>query len=676
MTKTTTAAVTVTLLLLASTACAQSRILTPELRAKIPALVTAGEPHASYSVWRRAPDKDPAWIANAPWHAHYYTYLATGDLESLERSKIALRPAWPKHDIDPEPEIPGGTHNALRQEGVDACIRYQVLKPHLSAEQRIEWERRLRVMGDAMLDARIGDMDECLSYYAAFRLLDRDLGTGYCAQRPDLETYVRQVFSAEAVAGGFFDASSEYHVNNCNLWLLAGAALDKDLPGFDNWAKEAAKFFSRSVSYDGATAESHGDLQGSREWRDYLMTHYRVGVLWSLHALGYDEDGACARLAARLLPPRVGEPYSLYPAGQHTWAFLFLDPTDMPLAGGQPFVGLHDVPGKGFALYHGPRTFAEVDLRTMALDDHDYDGAWASAKLYSDGEWILECPGGYGINDNCWLNHNSFALKGMGWPQQAKRVYHGAVATPTGFRSGGYWEGPSQQWYHGADPPTEGSPSDWNGCRVDAAIALSDNTLTLEFTWTSPGHTFPSWTDGMPVAQLPIHTRCEPQPVTGGYQWTLPSGRVVRVLCEGGTASVQPAGTWHRIVFASDKLAGTMRVVVNAAPAVAPVVQHSGHAWTLGTEGNGGRQLLRDGEHAGGGYGVLYRVGTDDKLHVRNSFGQWYAWDGAWRAEATEPADKPAPPAEPTLPVLLPSRVELRRFSDRIERVEVFPLVP
>src|SRR5262245_11137383 len=288
----------------------QSRILTPDLRAKLPLLYRAGNPWVSYSVWRHT-NQDANWVAGTPWHAWYVSWLCTGQAEYLDRAKaMELRAAWPEN-------IPGGVRNALRQEGIDACVRYEVLKPHLSDEARREWERRLVLMGDTMLGhCRIGDLDECLASLAVWMLLDRDLGMHYMAARQgpgvesppaDVRAYIADVMSPQQVAGGFFDSSTAYYMNNAQLWLLAGAALGPDaLPGFDNWAQQAAGYFVNSVSYDLAMAQASGDMEGGGS--DTRLLHFRLGVMWSLIALGYDKDGQLASLAARLTAADGGPP--------------------------------------------------------------------------------------------------------------------------------------------------------------------------------------------------------------------------------------------------------------------------------------------------------------------------------------------------------------------------------
>lgn len=615
------------LILGCSAAHGQSQILTPALRAKLPALYRAGNPWACYSVWRHE-NQDPKWVASTPWHAWYISWLCTQQPRYLELAlQKELRATWPT-------DIPGGMRNALRQEGIDACVRYEVLKPHLSPDKRSEWERRLKLMGDKMLaHCRIGDLDECLASLAVWMLLDRDIKTSYMSARqgPGVESapaavrsYVAEVMSSKEVEGGFFDASTAYYMNNAQLWLLAGAALGKDaLPGFDNWARQATGYFAHSLSYDLAVAQASGDIEG--DGSETKLLHYRLGVMWSLIALGYDKDGALASLAARLTadgdrPPSA--PSHLYPAGHHTWAFLFLDPSDLPKSDfRRPHPqGLFVAPGAGIVMHHGPKSSCFAHLLTPKHDDHAYVGSWVDAVWRLDGENILDRPGGYSIGANEWHNHNGMTFKNNGWFWN--RRFLGAEQTPLGFRARGEMIGPCERHYH--DVNKAGSPNDFKDCRVRTTLTLSGKTFTFTHEWSSPGNTFPYWTGDLPVVQQAIHSRQEPRKISQGYEWNMPSGRRVQATsAQAEEAIVQAKGPWWVISFQSRKLAGTMDVIVKAGdlpPKPAPLV-FGGHIWSFGEQ----QQTLRDGVQVGGGLGSEYAV-ENNALFVRGTDGTWFRW--------------------------------------------------
>ena len=607
----------------------QSRILPPALREKLPLLYRAGNPWASYSVWRHK-NQDASWVAGTPWHAWYISWLCTGQPEYLERAKaMELRAAW-------SADISGGMRNALRQEGIDACVRYEVLSPHLSDEARREWERRLKLMGDTMLaHCRVGDLDECLASLAVWMLLDRDLGTQYMAARQgpgvesspaDVRDYIADVMSPQQVAGGFFDASTAYYMNNAQLWLLAGAALGPDaLPGFDNWARQAAGYFANSVSYDLAIAQASGDMEG--DGSETRLLHFRLGVMWSLIALGYDQDGQLASLAARLTSADGGPPTApqhLYPAGQYTWAFLFLDPSDLPRADfrrGQA-QGLYVVPGAGIVMHHGPQSSCFAHLLTPKRDDHAYVGSWIDAVWRLEGENILERPGGYSIGSNEWHTHNGLTFKNNGWFW--KRAFLGAEPTASGFKARGTMVGPAERYYH--DVKQRGSPNDFLNCQIVSTLALDGRTFTFGHEWSSPGNTFPSWTGELPVIQQVIHTRYEPRKIERGYEWTLPSGRVVKAVSrEADEINVQAKGPWWAIHFASRRLTGKMQVAVSAGepPPKRSQIQLAGYTWTFGAK----QETLRDGVHVGAGLGSEYAI-VNGTLLVRGTDGTWFRWTG------------------------------------------------
>lgn len=621
-------------------------ILPKALRDKLPRLVAEGNPWASYPIWHRDPGQDPSWVNSAPWHEWYLTYVATGDEDALKRVlAMELRAEWP----DPFPD--NQLDNALRQEGVDACLRYMVLKDHLTPEQRDEWTRRLAIMGWRMLDiARVGDLDVCLAFYASWKLLDalgiqgpwvdflvhrhEDVSADKVAGAHD---YIVAVMTDEQIDGGFFDASSSYFMNNAQIWLTAGAALGKDvLPNFDKWAKEAAGYFANSVAYDCSFAQSSGDMGGNGIQRPEeipdmtLLRHYRFGCMWSLIGLGYDTEHVLRRLCARLAKDGVVEgPQSLYPAGHQTWAFLFLDPEDMPRTGLTPLVepyGLYDCKGAGIFIHHTDDASLFGHMLTPKWDDHAYPGtatdpmgSWFDVVWRDGGEMILERPGGYARDTNQYWNHNGVALDEDG--MSVKREYYGATELGDGFVAKGKFFSDTGQ-------------------NLVTTVEYSPNSSLAITDW---------WSDGTDSVTRVIHTRHKPTETTNGWAWTLPSGRKVFATAyslDVIAMGVHEKGPWWEIRFEAQPQGaeGEMEMVISITEPEQPdqSLEHDGVVWSFGGAVDGGFLCLADGVPAGGA-GMAYAVTTAGKLALRNSYGNWFQWDGQWSflGEGVEPELRP-----------------------------------
>jgi hypothetical protein len=619
---------------------AQAQILPPELRESIRSGSDAGNGYATYPEWNTT--ADPSWWI--PPDRRYLAYVATGNPLYLAKAlEWEPRESYPRN-------MDGGYRNALRQEGLISTIVSLALKPHMSEERwSAVYEPRLKNIGVQMVEhIRAGDLDECACYIPTLMLLDRELGTSFMAAErggginieahtpAEVLEYLRtQIFAPEQIDGGMFDASSAYHLNTASIWCLGASALGPDaLPNFRLWLPQVRDYLLHSMAYDGSFAASHGDIEGGVT----IQPSVRRNLCYSVIGAGGDPDGQLAAMANHFWPVSHGS----HCYGIEAW-YLFVGRPQMLVAQPRPPPdGLYTANGTGLVMYQRPQESFFGHWLNLKNDDHAYVGSLLDNVWYRKGVMILDRPGGYSIGSNEWFNHNGVALKGDGWLWPRK--FLGAEETPSGFRYRGETWGPSNHYNHVLGK--SGTDADFTGCRLTTQAELDGDRLTIGHDWSNPGDTFPSWAGDTPVCAQVLFTRAVMRPIEGGVEWTLGNQTVRATSPDCEDVWIDSVPGWDRVTFASWHLAGRMTVNVEAqdgpAPPPEPATEHNGDRWTLGLPGAGGRQTLRNGAHAGGGYGTEYYV-RNGKLYVVNSFGNSFEWSGEWQHVEALPVEQLTP---------------------------------
>jgi hypothetical protein len=548
-------------------------IFSDELVIKLKELYQAGNPYAMWLEWSIT--ADPSWFKNRSFIQCYHSWIVTGKQEYLDLAK---------EELVMVPDGFQGNRNQLRQTGVYYTVCYNLIKPHLTQAQDAMWVARLTKMGQEMLDfCRVGDLDECITYWAAWELLDRSIGTSFMLatrgtkQQGELywvgestpaeaKEYTWRLFDEQDVE--FPDASVEYYINNASLWCFIAAALGKEsLPNFDKWLAGLSKYLLWSMSADRAVGHTHGDIQGYGAVSDTPRLYYRIPLMWMVIQLGGDPDGALANECVRITfgGNPVTHPYNLYPVLNH-YPFFFFNPEILNgVDGKQPIkTGVYVNNSAGIVIHRTENSYCYANILNPKEDDHAYRGSFVDAFWRLDGEQILTRPGGYSIGGNEWYNHNGFAFKGEGWFWN--RQFLDGHSTPNGFIASGRMTGPDQKFYY--DTNTWGNENDFKDCIVDSDVEfnLAEKTFKFHHSWISPGNTFPERFAELPVMQQVIFSNFVPRRIDKGYEWTLASGKVVRATSDEAVdfEYIDKGHDFHAMHFktAKDKFVGEMLVKV------------------------------------------------------------------------------------------------------------------
>jgi hypothetical protein len=394
--------------------------------------------------------------------------------------------------------------------------------------------------------------------------------------------------------------------------------------------------------------------------------------------LGGDPDGQLAAMCNHFWP--VTDPSHDY--GIEAWFLWFTNPLILSHPARGPPDGLFVAEGTGLVMYQRPQESFFGHWLALKNDDHAYVGSWLDNVWYRKGQRILDRPAGYGIGSNEWWNYGGVAVKGDGW--WWNRKFLGASTTLEGLVYEGEAWGPSNHYNHVLGK--SGTDADFLDCYIHTRVELKIKSLLVTHRWKTPGNTFPSWSGDNPVVAQVFFTRAVMDPIVGGVQYKMGSQTVTITSDEAEEIQIDRStsdGGWDRVMFMTWKLEGemTLTTTVEDGPEQPelppePFTEFKGSRWTLGAAGNGGRQTLQDGAHAGGGYGVAYVVRNDD-LYVQNSFGNYFRWEDKWTDVDSLP--EPLPPPEVPLIKNATDGTVYKIFKDRIERyppVEIIPLKP
>jgi hypothetical protein len=483
-------------------------VLTPELRAKWPELSKAGNPWTTYGEWSLT--ADPSWFAGRSVTSCYMAWLSTGEQKYLDLAT---------DDYLLMPDVTAGQAIGHLYE-IYHVRDYLILKPHLTPERQAEWQRRLKALGEKMTGGvRIGDIDQCETYVAYWRILDK-FCCGDFLKRPAMQEvakWVDEFYAPDTFKGGPRDASSFYEQSTASLRCQAASIYGKDIfPWFDVWAKEHAKWLPMSVSSDYKDAAAWGDQQGDDGGK--VLNYHRVQLCFLLSGLGYDEDGALISLGRKMMgTPTMGSPLSVYPYGAMGFT-LVCDPERIMSAPDVPLKDFfHVAEGIGTTvLREGPNwlyTNFPASVRfngsTIPTEDHHYSGHFADPTWKYKGVHIVTQPRGYGFGAHDGANEfhssNSVAMKCDGWFWM--RRFLGASQTATGFTSSGEMFGPSERYQHPIAPDGWPGMNAYDKCKIVSRIDFDREApvLTVADKWLTPGDTFPSWTTDLPVFQRCQH---------------------------------------------------------------------------------------------------------------------------------------------------------------------------
>lgn len=605
------------LAILASQQASRAEVFSQAQRTRLHQLNADRNPWAGFAQWFIDQEQ---W--SDPPQLLLLAYDATGNRDYLRRACEVLPPEHPSD------------RNHSRQDGHLWPLLYERIKPELIAEKRAEWERRLHVWAADMLNfTRLDDSDETVGHYLGLVLIDRATGSSYStwghdrigngvgkATVPEMKAAIESYIVK--AKGGVWIEGTEYNLNTVQLLCNGAGALGVDhFSGFRAWLPELAKCLRWSVTDDLRDTEQHGDIQEphSPQW------HYRLTLMLQVIALGGDADGELAKLAA-VVTKDVREPRDLYPywigLGNALW--LDFNPEAIPSAATvsySPPRGLYVSPGYGLTIYRTNNAFLQIRLSNRTLVDHDGDGGskaggWGDVRLRYKNQWVLDHPIGYqsGVE-----TYNSCIVAGL--DHLLDRKFGGAKQVESGM-------------------------SAWGEMKTPYEIPGTFTTLTFLKNWTR----MVEYSEGVHGARITVKDSydCQ-QPIPERPRKALWEARFF--------ASSEPRATADGFAWMA---AGGIPMKLSCPLAESRVIEkfsdRNGEWWVMS---------LRTEK-------LSERLVTNIDV------------DG-WAGQIPPPPDEPLPPpvtppppagGEATGAVLLPARVELRRFPDRIERVEVYPIAP
>ncbi len=344
--------------------------------------------------------------------------------------------------------------NHVREFYIEAVILYDWLLPAMTAQQKVDYEARLNKLAEYSLGInqpiytggfRLDDSDQTVGQYFGLALTDLALGTDYLSQSSqaghlpktplgglevtnDGTETVRNTIESyfENAAGGQWIESSEYNLGT-NKLVLMGVNAIRTATGQEHFP-EAVEYFA--ALKQNMLAELTPDLKDSFQWGD----------LEHPHSLDMFHRGA--------LMTALGLHGILDETGLQSRGFYFTTPYDQKVI--PPAKVVHQAPGLGAVIAKDETKLFASHMANSVGVDHDVNYL-NTFQLWANGEWVIDHPRGYGVNNGNTVN--GMLLAGLSSMETQRGLISGGQGDgyvyQIGTTSGAYY---SQGYY---DPPAE-----------------------------------------------------------------------------------------------------------------------------------------------------------------------------------------------------------------------------
>ena len=508
------------------------------------------------------PIDTPGWpaylseLASHPWgqysinHADTYEWVSHHVMAWKLTGNTAYRDdaiTFLLRDIPFQP----ASRNDSREGTIEIVLWYEALREHMTAEQRADFEARLRNWAEGMLGkygdshgTRLGDSDEVIGHYFGIRMIDRALGTDYSSQ-PGMNgsgsvAEMREAikgFIALAEGGEWIEAGQGYNYGTLQLLLMGVREFPGEYPEVEAWLPQCAQQLVWHVTSDGKDSVQWGDVEDPHGSPLYKW----VAVASMLLAMDADKTGDL--LKAFVARTRGLEPKAY---GYNITRCLYaIDPRTIVDDGSTlPNPQGFRVSKIGLLLYRKGDTLVQVQAPGKGQYDH-YQSSTAF-RMYDGGEWLVDYPLGYLFEP---VNQAyAFGFPAMGGFQEMTEASETADGFVVAWRTGGVLRDPRFYW----SPPVFVEEL---SIRLEYTHSKRSISVTCKLTGAPPpdpkpmsegGLFYPYELERITAAKAPLeviqHAPTEPTPIEGGFTWQTKGGRTVAMRTTAGGQVEKVAG--------------------------------------------------------------------------------------------------------------------------------------
>jgi hypothetical protein len=323
---------------------------------------------------------------------HWLTlgYDLAGDASLLRHAIDSLLTITPETSFSALPK----SRNSSRESACYFAMLYVKLRPHMSNDEAVRYESRLRDWANYILaNTHKGDSDEVVGHYFGLRAIDKYTGSIFASlpvcdmMRSEIRRYI------QVAKGGVWPESSEY-----NLGTLSLICLGLSVAGFDEFPEFKPLLCEVTEHLCWAVTP---DLKDCIQWG---------ALLGQLIGLGCDPTGQGLALLAALLKGLPINHLNLLNVWRPIWCGF--EPSLLESATPYvPPIGTRVAPGMGMVIVRTADSLAQVHFPpTQEWIDHSvpYCG---DLRLWQKGEWVIDHIVAY---DGPAANHNVGLMAGLG----------------------------------------------------------------------------------------------------------------------------------------------------------------------------------------------------------------------------------------------------------------------